>query len=412
MLGALTVSVLSAIVAASGVIATAGGEDQRLFHWVTVAHFREDFPSIDIADVQTATAPLYHLIVAAASGVLGLSEGGAQFIGSLFAAALAAVVLWFAGTVVTGWRRILVTLPLLLSPYFWQSALWMMNDAAALLFAFLAFVAALRLTGSARGQLITGLLLAAAVATRQTYVWAVVPVVGLMLLQTQGRPMAVRAAAVARATAPALVVVAILVAAWQGFIPPPFREINAATRSWVSLSYCLAVAAVFLGPVLIATSWRRRAAPRVATCVAIAATVPALVFTSAATVAPNDMRRGGIIWSAVAHGPVVMDRSLVLAALAALGAWVICQLVSQLPLQVGVLWTGGVGALAITMCAGGQLYQKYFELPIAALTVILVCALIAAGRLARYWPLALLSVVQLVLTAGIVVKPFVTGLVS
>jgi hypothetical protein len=403
---------MAAIVAATGVSVTAGGRDQRLFHFVTVMQFRDRFPNIDISHVQTATAPLYHLIVAAISGPLRLSEGGTQFVAALFAAGLAAAVAWFAGTVATGWFRMVIAAPVLLSPYFWESALWMLNDAAALLFAFLAFTLVLRHTGSSRAQLITGLLLAAAIATRQTYVWALVPVVAVLLLEAKERSATSRLAAVARVAVPSLLVLLTLVIVWKGLIPPPFREINAAARSWVSLSFCGAVAAIFLGPVLLATARPLAAPPRIAALVAAVAAAPALVFPSVATSTPGDARTGGLIWSLVAHGPSVLDRSLVLAALAALGGWISCHVIAALPRPAAVMVAGSLAALSIALWAGLQLYQKYFELPMAALTVIGVCALIASDRLARRWPLIALAAAQLVMTGGIVVKPFLDAALS
>src|SRR6478752_6008843 len=95
-LAALIVCALSALVAASGILVTSGGIDQRHYHWVTIQYFREIFPRIDVVNVDTATAPLYHLIVAAISGPLHLTESGTQFVASLFAASLAAVTVWFA----------------------------------------------------------------------------------------------------------------------------------------------------------------------------------------------------------------------------------------------------------------------------------------------------------------------------
>src|SRR5829696_992777 len=136
---AVVVSAFAAITAARGVVVTAGGRDQRNFHWVAIWQMREAFPNVDVSNVKSATAPLYHLVVAAVSKLLNLGEAGTQFVGSLFGAALAAVVFWFAGSATSGWLRVLAVSPLLLSAYFWQSTLWMLNDAAALLFAFLAF---------------------------------------------------------------------------------------------------------------------------------------------------------------------------------------------------------------------------------------------------------------------------------
>jgi hypothetical protein len=411
-LAAVGVLVFAAIVAASGLTVTAGGRDQRLFHFVTVMQFRNEFPYIDVSNVQTATAPLYHLIVAAISGPLHLSEAGTQVVAALFAAALAAAVVWFVSAVANGWLRVIVAAPVLLSAYFWESALWMLNDVATLLFAFLAFVVVLRHTAGTRSQVLVGVLLAAAVATRQTYVWALVPVVAVVLLDARTRPVASRLAAVARVAVPPLLVLVALVAVWKGFVPPPFREINAATRSWVSLSFCAAVAGLFLGPVLLATARPLSAPPRLAALVAAVTAAPAVIFPSVATVSPDDARRGGLVWGLVAHGPSVLDRSLVLVVLAALGGWIACHVVATLPRPVAVLLATSLVALSVVLWAGLQLHQKYFELPIAALTVIALCALISSGRLVRQWPLVALAAAQFVLTAGIVVKPVLSALVA
>jgi hypothetical protein len=379
---------------------------------MAIWQMREAFPNVDVSNVKSATAPLYHLVVAAVSELLNLGEAGTQFVGSLFGAALAGVVFWFAGSVTSGWLRALVVSPLLLSPYFWQSTLWMLNDAAAVLFAFLAFVIALRRGRSIGAQVAIGLLLAAAVGTRQTYVWAVVPAVAVVLLATQGDPPRRRAAAVARSAVPPIVVVMVLMMLWQGLVPPLFRENNAATRSWVAPSYCFAVAAIFLVPIVLATA-QRTAPPRIAAIAAIAAALPALIFPSVVTATGNDEpRRGGVIWSVVEHGPTLLDRSLILAILAAIGAWSACEVVALVSGATGRLLAFGLVALAITMCAGGQLYQRYLELPIAGLTVIVLCAAISANLLKRRWPVIMLAAVQAVLTAGIIAKPVISALLA
>ncbi|MCG5433100.1 hypothetical protein LV457_12515 [Mycobacterium sp. MYCO198283] len=371
---------------------------------------REAFPAIDVVHVQTATAPLYHLVTAALSESLGLGQAGTEVTGGTFAAVLAAVVVWFAGTVARGWCRALAVLPLLLSPYFWESALWMLNDAAALLFGFGALAVVLRRPDGRTAQLVVGMLLAAAVATRQTYVWAVVPAMAAVLLANRHRPQAQLAAIGCRVAVPPLLVLTALVVLWHGFVPPFFHEINAATRSWVSLSYCFAVAAMFLTPVLLCVE-QRRSVPRVVAVAAVGlAVLPALIFSSTATVSPDDTRRGGLIWGLVAHGPAVGGRSLVLVALAGTGAYVTCRLAAQLSPPCAVVATTGLCALAVVLSAGGQLYQKYFELPIAALAVFAVCDALSAGTVTRRWPLCLLVAVQAMLTIGIVIRPIVSAL--
>jgi hypothetical protein len=410
VLAALTVSVLTALVAASGVMATSGGIDQRHYHWVTVQHFREMFPRLDVVNVRTATSPLYHLVVAAISGPLDLTESQTQFVASFFAAGLAAVATWYASSIPSRALRILAPAPLLLSPYFWQSALWMLTDAAALLFALSAFILLLRQQPkSSRSQLTIGVLLAAAVATRQTYVWALVPAVAVVLSTTPGSPLATRLQSAARIALPGLTVLVVLVALWRGFLPPGMHELNATRQSWVSVSYCFAVSAIFFVPVFLALPTRVTPRSSAAVVLGLVAALPALVFPSAATPRPDDARRGGLIWELVQHTPTLAGRSPLLALLAFIGACSVCHVLVNLDKVTATLVASSLAGLAVTMSAGGQLYQKYFELPIAALTLLAICAL-AERLILHRWPLVGLATLQAMLTAGIVIKPLVAAL--
>lgn len=407
-LAAFVVCAVAVAVSASGVVATSAGVDQRHYHWVTIQYFREIFPRIDIVNVDTATGPLYHLIVAAVSGPLHLGEFGTQFISSFFAAGLAALAVWYAGTVTEPVLRVLALAPLLLSPYFWESALWMLTDAAALLFAFAALALLLRRGPmDGLGCVSAGLLLAAAVATRQTYVWSLVPAMAVIWYQHRESGSGTRLLRVLAVAAPALIVLAGLVALWHGFLPPRFHEMNAANRSWLSPTYCAAVAAVFFVPISLATYGRGR--PRLSTTLGVGAAValPALVWTSSATAGSDNSRRGGLIWESVAHTPLVDGRSPLLVLLAFAGGCSICHVVAVLDRAVGILVVAGFAGISATMTVGGQLYQKYFEMPVAALALMAICALAANGAIERRWPLVTLALLQVMLTIALVVKPII-----
>ncbi len=378
---------------------------------MTIRHFREIFPRIDIVDVDTATGPLYHLIVAAVSGPLRLSESGTQFSASFFAAALAALAVWYAGSVTEPALRVLALAPLLLSPYFWESALWMLTDAAALLFAFAAFAMLLRRGPmDALGSLSAGLLLAAAVATRQTYVWSLAPAVALIWYQHRESVFATRALRVQAVAVPALVVVVGLVSLWHGFLPPRFQAMNAADRSWLSPTYCAAVTAVFFVPISLAVFGRIR--PRVSTTLSmgVGLALPALVWASHATAGSDNSRRGGLIWESIAHTPLIDGRSPLLTVLAFAGGCSICHVLVNLDRTTALFVAAGLIGLAATMTVGQQLYQKYFELPIAALALITLCALAADGAIVRRWPLVGLAVLQALVTAVLVARPVIAAL--
>jgi hypothetical protein len=207
--------------------------------------------------------------------------------------------------------------------------------------------------------------------------------------------------------APAVFVLAGLVALWHGFLPPRFQEMNAASRSWLSPTYCAAVAAVFFVPISLATYGRGR--PRLLTTLGagVAVASPALLWTSSATAGSDNSRRGGLIWESVAHTPLLDGRSPLLVLLAFAGGCSICHVMVALDRAVGTLVVAGFAGISVTMTVGGQLYQKYFEMPVAALALMAICALAANGAIERRWPLVTLAMLQVMLTIALVVKPII-----
>ncbi|WP_460730105.1 hypothetical protein [Nocardia heshunensis] len=406
--GAFVVVVgLAAIVAATGVVVTAGGNDQRAFHWPSVEQLRHSFPHLDLVGLNTATGPLYHLVVAAISGPLGLGEHGTQIVGALFAGCLAALAVWQARSLPTWYLRGLAVAPLLLSAYFWQSALWMLTDDAALVFA-LAATGLMIAAPTTRRQVAIGLLVAAAIATRQTFVWLLVPAVLSCVDPVRPRddPKSALRGAVLVAV-PGVVVLGWLILLWGGLTPPAMRQFNAANPSWTAIAFTFAVAAIFAVPVLVATTSfavvREHLVAGVVTGLIVAA--PALVFRSAATKFPDDSRRGGVLWTVVGQLPDVAGRSPVLAVAAFVGGFACTALFFVLERRSAVIIAAALIALAVVTAPGSQLYQKYAELPIAMLAVLVIAELARTRAPVRIWPLAGLAAFQLVATAGIVGVP-------
>ena len=405
MVSAGFVIVCAAVVAGLGVIATAGGSDQQNFHLPAVLQIREAFPDIDIAGLPTATGPLYHLLVAAISGPLGLSEAGTQVVGALFAAALAALAVWHAESVPTAYLRALAVSPLLLSAFFWQSAIWLLTDDAAILFSMGALILLDRgLT--IRRQVAIGVLIAAAVATRQTCLWALVPTMAMCLYSFRHSWRAI-VGALARVSVPALAVLVVLVTLWGGLTPPAMRQFNTASQSWTSISFVFAVAAVFAVPVAVATMCANAVRERAmaAASVGLIVAAPAIVFPSAATSSPDESRRGGVVWSVVANFPDVAGRSPILIALAFIGGFACTMVFCVLERRTAIMLASAILALALATAPGAQLYQRYVELPIAMLAVLAIVALANDRQIQRTLPLLCLAGYQALVTAGIVAVP-------
>ncbi|APA96542.1 hypothetical protein [Nocardia seriolae] len=409
---------LAAVIAATGVVVTAGGNDQRAFHWPSVEQLRTSCPHLDLVGLNTATGPLYHLVVAAISGPLGLGEHGTQVVGALFAGCLAALAVRHARALPSWWSRGLAVAPLLLSAYFWQSALWMLTDDAALVFAMAAMMLMLAVPAgpgrNAIGALVAiGVLVAAAIATRQTFVWLLAP--AALSVVDPARPLhyprsTLRDAALV--LGPGIAVLAGLIALWGGLTPPAMRQFNAANPSWTAIAFTFAVAAIFAVPVLAATAQvavvRTHLVPELVTGLVVAA--PAVVFRSAATKFPDDSRRGGVLWTLVGKLPVLDGRSPVLAVLAFVGGFACAALFFVLERRTALLMAGALVALAVVTAPGSQLYQKYAELPIAMLAVLVIVEIGRTRILPRTWPLAGLAAFQLIATAGIVGVPVVRAL--
>ncbi|MVU77331.1 hypothetical protein GPX89_08735 [Nocardia sp. ET3-3] len=403
---------LAAVIAATGVIVTAGGNDQRAFHWPSVLQIRGSFPHLDVVGLNTATGPLYHLAVAAIAGPLGLGEHGTQVVGALFAGCLAGLAVQYARSVPTWYLCALAVAPLLLSAYFWQSALWMLTDDAALLFAMAAMILMIA-DPTTRGRVAVGVLVAAAIATRQTFVWLLAPAV--LSCVDPVRPRHARRATLrdaALVAVPGVVVLAGLIVLWGGLTPPAMRQFNAANPSWTAIAFTFAVAAIFAVPVLAAVAdaaaVRAHLAAEIVTGVVVA--VPALVFRSTATKFPDDSRRGGVLWTLVGKLPALDGRSPVLAVLAFAGGFACAAVFFVLERRTAVVMAAALVALAVVTAPGSQLYQKYAELPIAMLSVLVIVAVARTGRLSRTWPLAGLATFQFVATAGIVGVPVVRAL--
>lgn len=405
VLSTLTI-VVAAGVAFSGLIATAGGRDQRSFHYPSVLAIIAGFPDIDIANLRTATGPLYHLILAAVAGPLHLSEAGVQTISAAFSAALAALVLVHTSVAGSRSTRFLAAAPLVCSPYFWQSALWMLTDNAALLFGSSAWFLLMRRTGQ-RTQWVAGVLLAGAIATRQTSIWMLAPAVVLVIARSRSCVMQDISAVVLRICAPGAVVLCLLVSMWGGLTPPAMRNFNDAGQSWVSLSFAAAVSVVFLLPILGAIGIRRCSSRSfgVGAVVGIALAVPAIVFPSSATVEPDQSRRGGLVWTVAGHFPSVSDRSPLIVGLAFVGGVAATLVCCQTASWCRAFAIASFFSLSIVNSMASQMYQKYFELSLAIVAVILITYLFVEGRIVRRLPLILLVIFQMALCTVNVLLP-------
>lgn len=399
--------------------------DQDKFHLPTVHRFAREWPSPDVRDYASATTPGYHLVLAMVERVTGWGELELRVVGSVFACGLVGVLAWGIASVWRGrwWSGAALVLPLMVSSYVVQSAMYAVPDDAGWMFVCLTMLVGLKIAseGATRANLVLAAVsLVMLVMFRQIHVWAAACVWGGAaapqidnLLNGQMAKFGVgglraRVGSVVRglmeivtsravvwavvATVPAFVVVGWFVWVWGGLAPPGFRAatnplavsgaVDATTVTGISPStpaLVLALAGVF--GVFVLGYFRREVLEVVRGGAARrSAVIGGCVAGAIALVGPTvwaSPGRKGALWDITRkfEGTAGMDRlmgmkmprlvvgetNLVMWSLAVLGGVVL-----------GILWRGvdrrsrwvlAVGLIGFTAATSAQAlsWQRYIE---------------------------------------------------
>jgi hypothetical protein len=371
-----------------------GGKDQERYHLPTVAIFASEVPDVDLNDARTATAPAYHVVLAGVYRYVSSDRLVLQLVSTVLSLALILVLYRQCARRVDRWLALLFTFPLLFSNYFLQSAVWIETDNAALLFVVLALGGVLAVASgrrTARVLVAAGLFAAIAVSIRQIHLWLMAPIILSALIATglvprlrvRSRPHLTPLAWGALGALVPLAVFVGLVLEWNGLTPPRFQEINASAISPAVVPFGLGLLGFFGTFFAVAVGARLREiaeAPK-ARIAAVAGGATALIVTTSSSYAHG--RAGGGLWKLVDRAPVVANRSLLLAVMAAWGAavllwWWRAAIRAGVSAQCAVVLTAFTAWLA-AQGATNYVYQRYFE-PMLLLVLALAAALVA-GKL-------------------------------
>ena len=199
-------------------IDTFHGSDARVYQLPTILQLSE---RLDLSDYPSAQSPLYHLVTAAWGKLVGFELWKLRLLNVAFsyAMALALLRLLRRATPLGLWPALALTLVFVLSPYVLGASFTLLTDNLAILFALLALerIHAFSRSGSLGAFGLACLAIAAALLTRQAFVW-LVPVAAFFLAvgpAPVGRKL-VGAALLALSLAP----LAALVLEWNGLVPP------------------------------------------------------------------------------------------------------------------------------------------------------------------------------------------------
>ncbi len=420
--GALASIAFAALAAALWITQPTGSRgqwDEREFHLPVIRQFAAQWPAPDLADYDSATTPLYHLILAAFSELASPDLGVLRFVGSVFALAL----LFFVGVVAAramSWHAaVCVTLPLAWSLYIVSAGVWLLPDNAAWLAVAALLALALRPRADALLYVAGGGLLLWLVLVRQSHLWAAGVLWAAAWLGGRGatvgellrdwRQRVPRLLLALAATLPAVAAFALLARQWGGLVPPSFQDRLQGGNPAVPGSVLLLLGgfSVFYSDFLRIGIRRLAARERIALgVVAVGLTAGALVGTLPSSDFNIDAGRYSGFWNLVRAGPVVASRSPIFVGGSILGGIAAALWFLSLGERDRWIWLAALVGFIAAMSTSTLAWQRYFE-PMALLLMILGAVSVsargeaergAASLFAWLGPL-LLGLAQLALTS-------------
>lgn len=365
--------------------------DQEKFHLPVIRDFAaQDWAELDLVNYKSATAPGYHLFMAAIVKVFGDRVTLLQIVNAGISLLLLLNVARGAARLISPTFAAFAAAPLLCSSYFLGSSIWLTTDNAALLFVSLVLGSAALAPANPVRSLRQGVFAALAVGTRQLHVWLAAPILisaahrsGLFERWTPKVPVAEHPprpggmpALVAGAIGAAMpfAVLGYFVWLWGGLIPPMYRDLHGGgdVESVAgSANFALPALAMSLlgglGVFYLPVARKQLRAlrptdPLVIGCVLIgliAALAPETSFN------PQAGRRYGWMWEIIRRVPAPMERSVAPIVLAPLGALVTLLLwrtakAAGRARQASILVFGMVCWMT-AQTANAQAWQRYCE---------------------------------------------------
>lgn len=393
--GTLILAAVAAIWAAGAEIRRAAF-DEREFHRPVIEKFARDFPRVDLADYPAATAPGYHLILAAVHRYVSSDVRTLRAVGAGFTILFIGVLGWSVGGRLPVGFAVAVALPLVASLYVVSSSTWLLPDNLGWLTVLLALLLAFRERVDALTYLAAAAVLAAAVFVRQVNLWPWgVVVVAVMLAESSDHrdgagELARRSAgpALARwwgwrllamtvAGMPALLILAWFYRLWGGLTPPAFNASSDGASHVVSAASHhagpnAAVPAMVLavlgatGPFFIAFAWRPLAKLRSAGGRPGRVLIAGLLLgMGTALVVPTSWDhaagRSSGLWNVSRAFAVIADRSVLIAGLAAVGGATVAAGFAALGARDRWIWLAAWACFIAAQSANAMAWHRYYE---------------------------------------------------
>jgi hypothetical protein len=326
--------------------------DERLFHLPTVLQFAAEWPWPDVSDYQSATTPLYHLILSPIAAIFD------HPLTALRAAnwAIAVGAVWLAATALKDWGQpssaAVGALLLASSPYFIGPAVRLSTDNAALLCVFGVLWATH--PHSKMSLRSAALWATAAVLIRQIHLWVMVPLV-IAAFRLRPHPKQLMWLAL-----PAASLIPLLWT-WGALTPPQFAGGHQRGINLDALTMLLGVwgaHAVCVGPWLIRALRRSEAKLWVPGVVALCW---ALLSIHPMPWVDEPTRLGGALWTASRHAPELLNVPLTFWIAVPIGGLALLALATHPKSNHGRFLGAVALAFIVANLMSGRAYQKYYD---------------------------------------------------
>ncbi|HEX4792947.1 MAG TPA: hypothetical protein VH370_04095 [Humisphaera sp.] len=389
-----------------------GAADQNDWHLPVIRAFVAQWPHPDLSDYRSSTTPGYHLFVAWIGRLTSTDTRSLRIIGSLFTAGLLITMGLYTGRRIETVSALALCLPIVCSIYVFSSGVFLLPDNAGWWGVAAAMLIALRPKVDVWTYLLGGIVLLATVLMRQIHLWIAAPLLVSAIFgaarERDSQRAISRGAMMSLAILPAILVLLWFRHLWHGHLVPPNQISYTSGGNLAAPAMVLAVMG-FLGlfycGFLVGGGLKWRATIMGALIGAVVGIIPNTTYDTSA-------RRFSGLWNAAkalhdaGHVPYILNRSILMIALAALGGAVIAAWLAALPVRERWIWAAAVIAFIAASAAAANPWQRYYEPFVLIAAAISIPSIIGQSRdkvpvWARIGPLLLALVCAVVTMHGL-----------
>lgn len=338
--------------------------------------------------------PGYHVVAASLVRAIGHEQTVVRAANIAWSLACLVLLLVALNRYAGPWGMLLVV-PLLLSPYFNYSAIWLRPDNSAWLMVLGIMVLCLSGPMTTTRLICAGALMAVLVFFRHAHLWCAA-VIWAAAFADPSRNTAMRfrkTAYAVIATLPAFAIVLYFYRLWHGLVPPRFKSVEGALPTehsgWQHVGPNWSVPVIVIGLlgvlsiVFLPVVWKslrmiwNKHAGKILLCGLIVAIVCTIPPSSQTPLIPNTVgARYSGLWNIAGRLPTIADRSPFMIATCFLGGMVALMWFYLLPVRWR--WIMGMAFIAFlaAQIANAEAWQKYYEpyllmwLPLATVGVM------------------------------------------